>query len=161
MPNRVIHSASDSKLQCFPLVLCLSLYMELVLRAMKPVFYISLIVLLAWACSPARNVSKTSAKVEPDPADSTQYELVIIDIHFDSWYTLNYSDAKDRTDEYYHSKNLVAASRWNDYYRRGKYIDVVDSYLDYQPQIDYGIELNRKLYWYFSFVEEYYGIKLF
>ena len=128
---------------------------------MKPVFFISFIVLLVWVCSPARNVTKSSAKLEPGTTDSTQYELIVTDIHFDSWYTMNYSDAKDRTDTYYQSKNLVAASRWNDYYNRGKYINVVDSYFGYQPQIDYGIELNRKLFWYFSFVEEYYRIKLF
>lgn len=128
---------------------------------MKPSILVSVIALLVWSCSTVKNTSETSAKLNRTPADSTEYELVITDIHFDSWYTMNYSDAKDRTNEYYHSKNLVAASRWNDYYRRGKYIDVVDSYLDYQPQIDYGIELNRKLFWYFTFVEDNYGINLF
>jgi hypothetical protein len=38
---------------------------------------------------------------------------------------------------------------------------VIDSWINYQPQIDYGIDVNRKLYWYFRFVEDYYGIRLF
>lgn len=128
---------------------------------MKPAFLLSVIAMLIWSCSSVQNTTGSSAKLIGNSPDSTEYELVIIDIHFDQWYTMNYSEAKDRTDTYYQSKNLVAASRWNDYYRRGKYINVVDSYFDYQPQIDYGIEVNRKLFWYFSFVEEYYGIKLF
>jgi hypothetical protein len=128
---------------------------------MKPAFFLAIIMLIAWSCSPVKNTPKTSAIVEKSSQDSTLYELVIIDNHFEKWYLLNYSDAKDRSDEYYRSKNLYAVSNWNEYYREGKYAEVIDSYVNYQPEIDYGIELNRKLYWYFKFVEEYYKIKLF
>jgi hypothetical protein len=128
---------------------------------MKPAFFLGMITLLIWSCSPVKNVSKSSAVLTPNIKDSTEYELVIIDNHFDQWYQLNYSEAKDRTDEYYHSKNLVAVYNWNDYYQRGKDIEVIDSYINYQPQIDYGIEVNRKLFWYFKYAEDYYGIRLF
>jgi hypothetical protein len=128
---------------------------------MKPAFFLSIIVFVALACSTARNVSKTSAVVEPVGNDSTEYELIIIDNHFDQWYMLNYSETKDRTGEYYHSKNLVAVQNWNDYYRHGKYMEVIDSYINYQPQIDYGIEVNRKLFWYFKYVKEYYKVELY
>ena len=128
---------------------------------MKPAFFIAIIALLIWSCSPVKNSSKTSAIVLKNSHDSTEYEIVIIDNHFEQWYQLNYSEAKDRTDEYYHSKNLIAVLNWNDYYWGGKYIEVVDSYINYQPQIDYGIEVNRKLYWYFKYVQENYKIKLF
>jgi hypothetical protein len=127
---------------------------------MKPAYFLSLIAILGWSISLAQNQEKTSAVVEPVSQDSTEYELLIIDIHFDQWYLMNYNEAKDRSDEYYHSKNFVAAQNWNDLYRNGKYINVIDSYINYQPQIDYGIELNRKLYWYFKFVEDYYKVKL-
>jgi hypothetical protein len=128
---------------------------------MKRLYFISLIALLIWACSPVKNASKSTASISPDAQDSTEYDLIISDIHFDQWYLLNYNEAKDRTDEYYHSKNLVAVYNWNDYYHRGEYLEVIDSWINYQPQIDYGIDLNRKLYWYFKFVEDYYGIRLF
>ena len=137
------------------------IWLSKIILPMKPVIFISVLSLLIWACSPVKNISKTSATVTQNSQDSTEYELIITDIHFDSWYQLNYSEAKDRTDDYYHSKNLIAVYNWNDYYRRGKYINVIDSYINYEPQIDYGMELNRKLFWYFKFVEEYYGIELY
>jgi hypothetical protein len=120
-----------------------------------------MIAFLAWACSQGREAVKTSAALVPESQDSTIYELVINDIHFDNWYLLNYSDAKDRTEEYYHSKNLIAVSNWNYIYRMGQHYDVIDSYINYEPQLDYGIEVNRRLYWYFAFVEDYYDVKLF
>lgn len=116
---------------------------------------------MVWACSPLKEASKTSATLASNSQDSTEYEVFIDDLKFDQWYLMNYSEAKDHSNEYYHSKNLVAVSNWNDYYRKGRYIQFMDSYINYEPQIDYGIEVNRKLYWYFKFVQDTYKIRLF
>jgi hypothetical protein len=124
-------------------------------------FYLGIIALLIWACSPVKEASKTSATVTHDSLDSTGYELLIIDPHFDQWYLINYAPEKDHSNDYYRNKNLIAVANWNDYYRTGKYGGVIDSYIDYWPGIDYGIEVNRKLFWYFKFIKEYYGIHLF
>jgi len=128
---------------------------------MKMSMLLIMLALMTWSCSPVKETTKTSAELNQVEQDSTEYEIIIVDIHFDQWYLLNYFESKDRTIEYYHSKNIMAASRWDDYYRRGKFTGVIDSYINYQPQIDYGMEVNRKLFWYFKFVEEYYHIRLF
>jgi hypothetical protein len=130
-------------------------------HAMKPIYYLAFLAFLAWACSPVKNTAKTSATLAPISQDTTEYEVYINDIHFDQWFELNYSEAKDRTNEFYHSKNLVAAANWNDYYHSGRESMVIDSYINYEPQIDYGIEVNRKLYWYFKYVQDNYKIRLF
>ena len=116
---------------------------------------------LAWACAPVKDVSKTSATLTQNGRDSTEYEIFINDLHFDQWYMLNYSEAKDYSNDYYRSKNLVAVANWNDYYRAGKHSQAIDSNINYQPNLDYGIEVNRKLYWYFKYVQEEYKIRLF
>ncbi|MBW6460653.1 MAG: hypothetical protein K0B08_08775 [Bacteroidales bacterium] len=129
---------------------------------MKPVIVILIIAIAVWACSPAKKVSApTKAVLSETSQDSTEYELVIIDTRFDNWYLMNYSPAKDRTNEYYRMKNSIAAANWNEYYNSGRYHRAIESYLDYWPNIDYGIELNRKLFWYFKFVEETYKLPLF
>ena len=128
---------------------------------MKLSFFIGIMALLVWACSSVKDISKTSATLTQNSQDSTEYEIHIIDPWFDQWYMLNYAEAKDYTNEYYHNKNLIAVSNWNEYYRVGKYDLVIDSYIDYQPNIDYGIEVNRQLYWYFKYVREKYKVRLF
>lgn len=117
--------------------------------------------LMIWACSPVKEASTTSAALARDSLDSTVYDIVIIDPHFDQWYSLNYGPAQDRSNEYYRAKNHTAAIRWNDYYRSGKHSNVIESYLDYRPEVDYGIEVNRKLYWYFKYIRSNYRINLF
>jgi hypothetical protein len=119
------------------------------------------LILLLWACTASHPAVKPSASITPRSTDSTEYEILITDLHFEQWYLLNYNQAKDYTNDYYRNKNLIAAGTWNEYYRTGRYTRVIDSSVDYQPTIDYGIEVNRKLYWYFRYVTEQYKIRLF
>jgi len=128
---------------------------------MKLSFVIGTMTLLIWACSPVKEASKTSATLTHNSQDSTEYEILIVDSQFDQWYFLNYNDAKDHSDDYYRTKNLIAVGNWNDYYRTGRYDRVIDATIDYHPDIAYGIEVNRKLYWYFKYFQGRYRIRLF
>lgn len=128
---------------------------------MKRSFFIGIMALLIWACSPVKEAAKTSATLAKNSQDSTEYEILIIDPQFDQWYLVNYSPAKDYSNDYYRSKNQVAVASWNFFYREGKYPRVIESSIDCQSNIDYGLEVNRKLYWYFTYVENNYRIRLF
>jgi hypothetical protein len=128
---------------------------------MKRTFFFGITVLLLWACSTSKDTAKTSVTVARNDKDTSEYEILIIDPEFDQWYYRNYSESKDRPKEYYHGRNIQAVSRWNEYYTTGKYRNVVESILNYYPEIDYGIEVNRKLYWYFEYVESYYHVPMF
>ena len=127
---------------------------------MKLGFFIGIMALAVWACSPVRQVSKSPAIQAQCGLDSSDYEVVITDPRFDQWYITNYSGPKDHSNDYYRGKNLIAVSAWNDYYRTGKYGQVIDSDINYHPETDYGIGVNRKLFWYFKFVTVRYGIPL-
>ena len=127
---------------------------------MKKVIAGLLIALVAWACSPSKKAVSTSAVVSQSIEDSTTYELIIEDVRFDHWYLVRYSPSKDHTEEYYRQKNLIGVAKWNEFYRQGRFRHVIDSFIDYQPNISYGMELNRKLFWYFTFVREEYKIRL-
>jgi hypothetical protein len=128
---------------------------------MSRIFLFGIVALMAWACSPVKNASKTSAVIAKSIQDSTEYEILIVDNGFDQWYLLNFTPAQDRTNEYYHTKNIISVGNWNDLYHTLKYSNIIDSYIDYRPDVEYGIGVNRKLYWYFRYVRSKYGIRLF
>ena len=128
---------------------------------MKLIYFIGIVAIMALSCSPARQAAKTSEVQLQQSKESTEYELIISDAKFDSWYQLNFTKTKDHSNEYYHTKNIIAAINWDEYFRTGKYTEVVDSYLNYQPHIDYGIELNRRLFWYFKYVQENFHVPLY
>jgi hypothetical protein len=129
---------------------------------MKRAFFIfGIIVCVTFSCKPSGEVSRASATLVKDSQDSTRYEILITDPHFEQWYLVNFTPAKDYSVDYYRTKNITAVSNWNDFYRSGRYDKVVDSYIEYWPQVDYGMEVNRKLFWYFRYVVSNYGIRLF
>jgi hypothetical protein len=127
---------------------------------MKRYFLMGTMVLLVWACSGVKDSLKTSAISDQKIQDSIKYDLLIDDIGFDQWYRFNFTPANDHTNDYYRSLNDLAVVTWNDYYNMGRYKLIIDSYIYYQPNIDYGIELNRKLFWYFKYIQDQYGIPL-
>lgn len=93
--------------------------------------------------------------------DSTQYELVVLDPGFDTFLaTLTYG--KDYySDAYYQSWNIRYVQEWN--YRCQnplRYGSFFDTEIPYNPQLNYGLEFNYRLYHYFLFIEKQYGVTL-
>lgn len=128
---------------------------------MKKIFLAGIGFLVLLACSTIKESAGDQKGISLDSQDTTTYEVVIIDNQFDQWYMMNFNPSQDRTDEYYRGKNIIAVANWNQYFNAGKYKRVIESYIDYWPAKDYGIEVNRKLYWYFKYVEKTTGVPLF
>lgn len=126
---------------------------------MKTYISIVLIMLVAWSCVSTKNSERTDKNTFVQ-IDSTQYEITIIDTEFDTWYLMNYSQSKDHSNEYYRSKNQVGINNWNNYFNRGRYARVIENNIYYEYSVDYGIEVNRKLFWYFKYIEEEFRIWL-
>jgi len=127
---------------------------------MKKLIIYGLILLTGWACTQQKEISKSKGSTPAVIKDSTEYEITIIDSDFDRWYMMRFSPAMDRSNDYYRSMNGLGVINWNDYYTHNKYNQVIGSYINYTSSVDYGIEVNRRLYWYFRYVEENFRIRL-
>lgn len=114
--------------------------------------------LFAWSCSPAHQVAVARPPVIK--TDSTEYEIIVIDPEFDHWYLIHFSQAKDYSNSYYRAKNQIGVANWNDYFIRNLYPKIIDSSIVYDNSIDYGIEVNRILFWYFKYYEDKFKIRL-
>jgi hypothetical protein len=126
---------------------------------MKKLLIPLFILLLAWSCSPSQKAT-SSAKPPIIKNDSTEYEIIVMDPGFEHWYLLNFSQTKDFSNLYYQGKNHVGVSNWNGYFTSNRYPRTIDSSIDYDYSVDYGIEVNRKLYWYFKYIEDTFKIRL-
>jgi len=126
---------------------------------MKKFIFPLFIFMIVWSCSP---LLKTGSEVKHSviKSDSTEYEITIIDTDFDRWYLMHFSPVQDYSNEYYKSKNRLGVSNWNAYFTRSRFQRVIENYIFYDYNADYGIEVNRKLYWYFKYVEDQYRIRL-
>ena len=84
--------------------------------------------------------------------DSIEYELIILDPGFDTW-LLARPSKEYHTLEFYENMNRLFVAEWNYRYTTIRNHGDYDSYIDYNPETDYGIDLNYKLYYYFRFLK--------
>ena len=127
---------------------------------MKKLLLFGIILFSAWSCTQQKGLTKSQRPQPSITEDNTEYNILIIDPGFDRWYMMRYSSSMDRSNEFYKSMNNIGAQNWNDFYNRGKYPKVIGSYLSYNPSIDYGLDVNRRLYWYFKYIEENFRIRI-
>ena len=89
----------------------------------------------------------------PD-ADSVEYELIVLDPGYDS-YLIMQPPMQYYSQQYYERWNWRYVTEWNARHMQAlRYGDLYETYIDYRPEIDYGLELNYKLYYYFRFFEK-------
>lgn len=119
---------------------------------MKTMGIIGFLLVLMWACTPQKQIVKIKPTVVP-ATDSTEYELLVFDPPFETWYAFNFNKSNDHSNSYYRGWNSQYVSGWNYHYSLGHKPRIFENYIDYDNSVDYGIEVNRKLYYYFRYVE--------
>lgn len=118
------------------------------------------------SCVPAKKAGKSvkPEKIEliANGQDSTEYELIIIDAGFQSWFERNRKPEWYYSNDYLASWNYRYAVSWNARVRdpmmnQDRADNPFEMEIDYRPGIDYGIDLNYKLYYYFRYIEATWG----
>lgn len=108
-------------------------------------------------------VEYSTLKFDKVSDDSLEYKIFIDDIGYESFLIMQ-KPINFYSQRYYENWNRYYVTDWNQkvqtsIYHSAKYQNVFDMYIDYSPTIDYGIEVNYKLYYYFIFVEKKYGVR--
>lgn len=113
------------------------------------------------SCGTSRVTQSADMQIRAEEAqdkDSTEYELIIMDPHFDIWLLSQPESINTYSDGYLKSKNITSVMGWNSRYNKGD--RRISTYLDYNTSIDYGLEFNYRLFMYFKYFEETHKIKL-
>lgn len=126
---------------------------------MKNFIYIMLILVTAFGCSTSNMQEKKFSKKGNLTTNDTvkivneeiNYEIIIIDPGFNSWYV---SYAKPRN--YYSQNYLETRNRdwvigWNNKFYQGSRL--IDISIDYQNNINYGYEVNYMLFNYLTYFQ--------
>lgn len=140
---------------------------------MKHFIYILLAGIFILSCNTSRKAVKTKnidegaiSATQNDTIrianDELEYEIIIIDIGFFNW--LN-SFARPRgfySQEYMEARNRIYVIEWNQRVLQPQRFDpqLYELRIDYDPQIDYGYEVNYMLYNYFIYFQLKYNQRL-
>ena len=137
---------------------------------MKYLMVVLFLSVLIYSCdSPKTVVNQDNISLTEKVADTIrienkelEYEIIIIDIGFESWLVTQkpiwyYSNSSLRI------KNNFYVTEWNIRVNQPFVYDphLYELPIDYSPHIDYGKEVNYKLYMYFQFFQQKYKQKLY
>ncbi len=123
---------------------------------MKQLFFLLLVLVLASACSTQKEtVSATgnSKASEIETPAGEEYDVETFDQRFEAWYKTKQTPSKYKAQAYYESWNRQYVSAWNAKCQRMGKNWRFDPVEGYEPDEDYGFEMNHKLFYYFMYVE--------
>ena len=87
--------------------------------------------------------------------DSLEYEIIIIDVGFETYLNTIAKPANFYSQQFYETKNKYYVTQWN--IRASNPLkynsSIYENIINYDFNIDYGLDVNYKLYNYFKFVE--------
>ena len=125
------------------------------------IFFSGLIISAVFACKMQRQtVNIEYNQSEEESRDSIEYSLETFDTKFETWYALHNSPSHYRAQQYYEGWNRIYVSAWNynaTVPRKNRFFEYI---VGYDPTIDYGFELNHKLFFYFMYVEKVLNIEI-
>ncbi|MBJ7879856.1 DUF6146 family protein [Gelidibacter salicanalis] len=136
---------------------------------MKTVITIILLATFAISCNSTktpRTIASNSTSTAQDTVrianDSLEYEILIIEPGFNSWLASTAKPEGFYSQEYMESRNRIYVSEWNQRVLQPQRYNsnLYELQIDYQPTIDYGYEVNYKLYNYFIYFQLTYRQKL-
>ena len=102
------------------------------------------------------NAQADTLRFDPDAdaSDSLEYELIVLDPGYD-FFLASQPPEEYYSQSYYETWNSRYVIEWNYRYMDPlRYGDMYEVHIDYRHDIDYGLELNYKLFYYFRFFEK-------
>ncbi|WP_297806618.1 DUF6146 family protein [uncultured Polaribacter sp.] len=120
--------------------------------------------LFLWACASSSIKKNTTKKEEPVVIanDSLEYEIIIFDIGFNAFLNSIAQPEGFYSQSYLEARNTAWVITWNNRVTNNIQFnqDIYENIIDYQPQINYGYEVNYKLFNYFLFAQRKYKMSL-
>jgi len=131
----------------------------------KIIYYLAIGLFIVGCVSTTNTTSKNNANL-PDGAvrianDDLEYEIIIVDIGFETYLHSIAKPANFYSQNYYENKNKFYVTEWNIRAQNPlRYnSNIYENVIDYDFNIDYGLDVNYKLFNYFKFVEYKYKEK--
>lgn len=127
---------------------------------MKTLIISFLVLLLITSCNTTSKTTSSNTENLPENAvrvanDSLEYEIIIIDIGFESYLHSIARPANFYSQQYYETKNRFYVTEWNIRAQNPLRYNssIYENVIDYNFNTNYGLDVNYKLYNYFKFVE--------
>ncbi len=129
---------------------------------MKNAIILLIVFLFVFSCSaqvPPQN-DKEKNEMKPSKNEDGEWDLTVIDTQFDYFLNAVAKPISQYTESYLKNRNTQLVAEWNSYYFSGRYRNVIESSIDYDPKEKYGLRFEYKLYQVFAYVNWKYSLRM-
>jgi len=134
---------------------------------MKNIIYIAVTITFLIVSCGTQNKTVTAAEVQNEEPvrianDSLEYEVIIIDIGFYNYLNSIALPMNYYSQDFLETRNQFYVTEWNMRAQNPSRFNpnIYENIIDYQPNVNYGLEVNYKLFWYFQFAQRKYRMRL-
>ena len=114
------------------------------------------------SCSTQISPSSTHDTLSFEKNDENEYDIIVLDTEYNMYLLSIAKPANFHSEEYYKNKNIFYVSEWNSRVSQPHRFDpnFYSMRIDYSPTVNYGLNLEYKLYNYFQFIKWKYKVNL-
>ncbi len=127
---------------------------------MKKLLFIFSILLLFGCASNNASSSESKNEIAPQKNEDGEWDLDVLDTQYNYFLNAIARPMNTYSESYLKSRNAILVAEWNSYFFSGRYRNIIESSIDYNPQENYGIKFEYKLYQVFAFVQWKYKLRL-
>lgn len=130
------------------------------------IFLASFLGILLYSCGVSSTKSAINSQEKEEPVvianDSLEYEITIVDVGFNYYLQSIAQPIGYYSQNYLENWNRIYVVNWNIRAQNPTRYDpnIYFNVIDYDPKIDYGLDLNYKLFNYFQFAQRKYRMRL-
>ncbi|UFH30808.1 DUF6146 family protein [Chryseobacterium sp. C-71] len=121
---------------------------------------IFLIIPLKFTAQSLPKNEKEESAMKPEKNNDGEWELTVIDTQFDYFLNAIAQPINQYSESTLKNRNRTLVIEWNSYYTSGRYRNVIESAIDYDPRENYGIKFEYKLYQVFAYVNWKYKLRM-
>lgn len=127
---------------------------------MKKLLYLIFALSIIACTTQNKTQDSTNAEITPQKNEEGEWDLQVIDTQYDYFLNAIAKPMNMYSESYLKNKNTFLVNEWNSYYYSGRYRNVIESSIDYDPQENYGLKFEYKLYQVFAYVQWKYGLRM-
>lgn len=117
------------------------------------------------ACAPqqqaASNAAQQEVKTKTQQDDSGKWDLTVFDPGFDTFLSIHAYPKSMYSLSFLKAKNQALVTEWNNDFYAGRHRNVIESSVDYDPNTDYGIDFEYKLFEVFVYTSWRYRVRFY
>ena len=118
--------------------------------------------LFVFSCGPQNKIAenKENHEIKPTKNEDDEWELDVLDTQYEYFITAVAKPMSMYSESYLKSRNTFLVTEWNSNFFTCKYRNVIESTIEYNPNENYGLKFEYRLYQAFAYVQWKYGVKM-